>query len=44
MAARSFVNGKQRHASIEPRTTLADFVCEQRSLTGTSRGCAAHAR
>ena len=33
------INGKERHASIEPRTTLADFVREQCSLTGTNLGC-----
>jgi carbon-monoxide dehydrogenase small subunit len=33
------VNGKGRQASIEPRTTLADFVREQCSLTGTNLGC-----
>jgi carbon-monoxide dehydrogenase small subunit len=33
------VNGKERHASIEPRTTLADFVREECSLTGTNLGC-----
>jgi carbon-monoxide dehydrogenase small subunit len=33
------VNGKERHASIEPRTTLADFVREGCSLTGTNLGC-----
>jgi carbon-monoxide dehydrogenase small subunit len=33
------INGKARHASIEPRTTLADFVREKCSLTGTNLGC-----
>jgi len=33
------INGKERHARVAPRTTLADFVREQCSLTGTNLGC-----
>ena len=33
------VNGSKRHASIEPRTTLVDFLREHLGLTGTHVGC-----
>ena len=33
------VNGKQYTAAAEPRTTLADFLRERLSLTGTHLGC-----
>ena len=33
------VNGQARHATVEPRTTLADFLREQCRLTGTHLGC-----
>jgi len=33
------VNGKPVIADVEPRTHLADFLREQRSLTGTNLGC-----
>jgi carbon-monoxide dehydrogenase small subunit len=33
------VNGEARSATIEPRTTLADFLREDCTLTGTHLGC-----
>jgi carbon-monoxide dehydrogenase small subunit len=33
------INGRPVTASVEPRTTLADFLREQCSLTGTHLGC-----
>jgi carbon-monoxide dehydrogenase small subunit len=33
------VNGQVRDASVEPRTTLADFLREKLRLTGTHLGC-----
>jgi aerobic carbon-monoxide dehydrogenase small subunit len=33
------VNGRTRVATVEPRTTLADFLREQCRLTGTHLGC-----
>ena len=33
------VNGSARHASVEPRLTLADFLRERCGLTGTHLGC-----
>ncbi len=33
------VNGQARRATVEPRTTLADFLREQCRLTGTHLGC-----
>jgi aerobic carbon-monoxide dehydrogenase small subunit len=33
------VNGSQRTASAEPRTTLADFLRDHLDLTGTHLGC-----
>ena len=33
------VNGQPRQAAIEPRLTLADFLRERCSLTGTHLGC-----
>ncbi len=33
------VNGERRRGSVEPRLTLADFLREQCSLTGTHLGC-----
>jgi carbon-monoxide dehydrogenase small subunit len=33
------VNGERRRASVEPRKTLADFLREDCSLTGTHLGC-----
>lgn len=33
------VNGKQVSAEVEPRTHLADFLREERGLTGTNIGC-----
>jgi carbon-monoxide dehydrogenase small subunit len=33
------VNGKQHTASVEPRTSLADFLREELLLTGTHLGC-----
>ena len=33
------VNGAQRHADVEPRTTLLEMVREQFSLTGAKLGC-----
>jgi carbon-monoxide dehydrogenase small subunit len=33
------VNGKQVSADVEPRTHLADFLREERGLTGTNIGC-----
>ena len=33
------VNGQAVHASVEPRTHLADFVREHLQLTGTNIGC-----
>ena len=33
------VNGQVHRATIEPRTTLADFVREECALTGTHLGC-----
>jgi aerobic carbon-monoxide dehydrogenase small subunit len=33
------VNGEPRHATVEPRLTLADFLRERCHLTGTHLGC-----
>ena len=33
------VNGREQRADIEPRRTLADFLREDLSLTGTHLGC-----
>jgi aerobic carbon-monoxide dehydrogenase small subunit len=33
------VNGEATHARVEPRVTLADFLREECSLTGTHLGC-----
>jgi aerobic carbon-monoxide dehydrogenase small subunit len=33
------VNGVERHANVEPRTTLLDLVREQFNLTGAKLGC-----
>ncbi len=33
------VNGKALNVQVEPRTHLADFLREQRMLTGTNLGC-----
>jgi carbon-monoxide dehydrogenase small subunit len=33
------VNGERRHGVVEPRKTLADFLREDCSLTGTHLGC-----
>ena len=33
------VNGQRRHATVEPRKTLADFLREDCALTGTHLGC-----
>ena len=33
------VNGAPRHATVEPRLTLADFLRERCQLTGTHLGC-----
>ena len=33
------VNGHERDALTEPRTTLADFLREELELTGTHLGC-----
>ena len=33
------VNGQRRAAAVEPRLTLADFLRERCSLTGTHLGC-----
>jgi carbon-monoxide dehydrogenase small subunit len=33
------VNGEARHAAVEPRLTLADFLREECRLTGTHLGC-----
>jgi len=33
------VNGERRHARVDARVTLADFVREQCGLTGTHLGC-----
>ncbi len=33
------VNGQTRSATVEPRVTLADFLREKLSLTGTHLGC-----
>lgn len=33
------VNGEQIRGSVEPRTTLADFLREELGLTGTHLGC-----
>jgi xanthine dehydrogenase YagT iron-sulfur-binding subunit len=33
------INGVLRDASVEPRTTLLDFLREQLGLTGTKKGC-----
>jgi aerobic carbon-monoxide dehydrogenase small subunit len=33
------VNGREHTATVEPRKTLADFLREQCSLTGTHLGC-----
>jgi aerobic carbon-monoxide dehydrogenase small subunit len=33
------VNGQPRHAAVEPRVTLADFLREECRLTGTHLGC-----
>ena len=33
------VNGEDVTATVEPRTSLADFLREERRLTGTHLGC-----
>lgn len=33
------LNGRKVSAEVEPRTSLADFIREQRRLTGTHLGC-----
>jgi carbon-monoxide dehydrogenase small subunit len=33
------INGTRTEAAVEPRTHLADFLREQRGLTGTNLGC-----
>jgi carbon-monoxide dehydrogenase small subunit len=33
------INGRPIRAEVEPRTHLADFLREQRNLTGTNLGC-----
>ena len=33
------VNGRERRAEVEPRTSLADFLREELLLTGTHLGC-----
>ena len=33
------VNGERRSGSVEPRTTLADFLRDELGLTGTHLGC-----
>jgi aerobic-type carbon monoxide dehydrogenase small subunit (CoxS/CutS family) len=33
------VNGQSRHATVEPRTSLADFLRDECALTGTHLGC-----
>ncbi|WP_372517862.1 (2Fe-2S)-binding protein [Solirubrobacter phytolaccae] len=33
------VNGTQRHAEVEPRTLLSDFLRHDLGLTGTKVGC-----
>jgi carbon-monoxide dehydrogenase small subunit len=33
------VNGQARHATVEPRTTLADLLRDECRLTGTHLGC-----
>jgi aerobic carbon-monoxide dehydrogenase small subunit len=33
------INGVERHADVEPRTTLLDLVREQFNLTGAKLGC-----
>jgi aerobic carbon-monoxide dehydrogenase small subunit len=39
MAVALTVNGERRAAQVEPRKTLADFLREDCSLTGTHLGC-----
>jgi aerobic carbon-monoxide dehydrogenase small subunit len=39
MSVAMTVNGKVRHATVEPRKTLADFLREDCALTGTHLGC-----
>jgi aerobic carbon-monoxide dehydrogenase small subunit len=39
VAVRVVVNGETRHAVVEPRLTLADFLREVCHLTGTHLGC-----
>ena len=36
---RLFVNGQPREATVEPRTSLADFLRDGLDLTGTHVGC-----
>ena len=33
------VNGEERQANVEPRTSLADYLREELLLTGTHLGC-----
>src|SRR5215475_11924751 len=33
------INGTERHADVEPRTTLLELLREQFSLTGAKLGC-----
>jgi xanthine dehydrogenase YagT iron-sulfur-binding subunit len=33
------INGNQRHLTIEPWTTLLDFLRDKLGLTGTKKGC-----
>jgi carbon-monoxide dehydrogenase small subunit len=39
MSVKVTVNGQPRNATVEPRTTLADFLREKLQLTGTHLGC-----
>ena len=39
IAVQVTVNGRERAATIEPRQTLADFLRDECSLTGTHLGC-----
>ncbi|HKY66412.1 MAG TPA: (2Fe-2S)-binding protein, partial [Acidimicrobiales bacterium] len=39
VAVHMTVNGQERHAEVEPRLTLADFLRGHCQLTGTHLGC-----
>jgi carbon-monoxide dehydrogenase small subunit len=39
VSIRTTVNGVERRATVEPRLTLADYLRERCSLTGTHLGC-----